>query len=332
MRAAWAIAVALALPLGACGGGGGGETTVGADASPREIAELASFHGLHSGQASATLIVNKLKTKELMTLAVSGGFKQLGEGGRPQFDLATTSQGRWNGRTIDFNSRLLVASDGAIVSYGLPARAQGYEIDASTLEQLRSKFDQAQADGGEGDTAACLEAAQEVDFARLVPDPKIEGRREEPDGTRVVLISGEIDIPRLQTTLVRVEEDSSCGAQIEALGLPSAAQLKAAIVDFKKGFGPRLTLAVDRQGIIRSLTTRFECARMNGKLFELQLDFSLGEVNRAIEVSGSIKGAPLERLLRKFGTSEEAALRAGSYKLLIGLLEGLGNGMVGRLP
>jgi hypothetical protein len=118
---------------------------------------------------------------------------------------------------------------------------------------------------------------------------------------------------------------------MEALGLPAAAELEAAKVDFKKGFGgPHLTLAIDRYGVIRELSTRFECARLNGELFELQLDFRLSEVNRAIEVSGSPEGGSLDNLLRKFGTTQGAVLQAGSSEAVIAFVEGLSRAMTGR--
>ena len=151
------------------------------------------------------------------------------------------------------------------------------------------------------------------------------------------MIAGEIDIPRLQSLLVGLAQDPACGAQVEALGLPPAAQLEAAKVDFKKGFGPRLTLAVDRHGVIRELSTRFECARLNGELFELQLDFHLNEVNQAIESwaieSAEVKaGKPLDDLLREFGTTQETALKAEGEEVAIAFLEGLGGSLAGRLP
>jgi hypothetical protein len=331
--AAWAVAIALASFAGACGGGSGGdEITVASNAGPREVAEIAGLRDVHSGNLEASLVVTKLKRKESISLRLTAGFKRLGEGDLPQAYVATTSQGLWNGRKIDFDSLLLVLSGKAMVSYGSAGKRKSYEIELSALEELKSKLDQARAVGGEGNLAACLEAAGEFNLDQLVRDPEIEGRRKESDGTGVILINGAVDLPRLHDLLVSLAEDPGCGAQMEALGLPSASALEGARVDFKKGFEPRLKLAVDRHGVLRELTTRFECARLNGELFELELTFGLKEVNQATEVYGSVEGESLDSLLRRFGTTKEAVLGADASEAVIGFLEGLGGVLSGRKP
>jgi hypothetical protein len=326
----WVCALALTMMVAACGSDGG-ETTVEADATPVEVAEVAGLQGVRSGVATVSLNASKLKTKESMTVSLSGSFKRLEDGEEPQIALVASSQGRWNDHTIDFSSRAVLA-DGGTVSYGKAGKEQLYEVEAPTLDELRSKLDQASTDAGQGDVGACAEAAEGADLSRLLRNPEVEGRREEADGTKVVLVAGDLEISRLRELLVELARDPSCGAQMKALGLPPAAQLEAARVDFKNGFGPRLTAAVDRHGVIRGLTTRFECARLNGELFELQFDFGLNEVNQGIEISGSPEGEPLDNLLRMFGTRQEAVLRAEGEEVLIGLLEGLGDAMTGRLP
>lgn len=322
--------------LAACGGGGGGatvdDTTIPPDAAPREIAEAADLEGVRSGRVGAELLVTKLKKKQVIQFRFNGSFRQLGEGSLPLFSMAASSEGQWNGRAVDFNSLLTVLPEHAVISYGRTEGEKSYEIETPTLEELRSKLNEALSGEGKGDVGACLEAARDFDFAQLFRDPKIEDRREESDGTNVFLISGKIDIPQLKRQLVKLAQDPECGAQLEALGLPPPAQLEAARVDFKKGFGPHLTLAVDRHGVIRELTTRFECARLNGEFFELQLDFYLQEVNQAIETAAVAKGEPLGNLLRELGTTQEAALHAEAEEIVIAFLKGLGGSLTGRLP
>lgn len=327
-----ATVLAIALTVGACGGGGS-EATVPPDATAPEVAELAGFDGVHSGAVEASLVITKLKTKEAISMSVGGRFKHLAEGDLPLVFMNASSQGLWNGRDVNFNSLLILLSHAGWARYGLGAGEKHYRIAPSTLEAFDSKFMQAQEGGAVGDVGACLQASQESDLAGLMRDPKIEGRREEGDGTKVVLVTGDLVIGRLRSLLVKLARDPSCGAQMKALGLPSAGQLEASRVDFKKGIkGAPLTLAVDRHGVIRELTTRFECARLNGEFFELQLDFSLREVNQAIDVSGSTEGEPLDHLLRKFGTTQGAALRAEGDAAVIAFLKGLGGAMTGRLP
>jgi hypothetical protein len=326
-----AIAVALAVSVGACSGGSSGEATIPPGAPPQEIAELAGLDGVHSGDAEANLIVTKLKKNEAISFRVNGSFKRLNEGASPELFMAASSQGQWNGHSADFNSSATVLPDKAAIAYGQGADEKSYQIEPSSFDGLRSKLDQARSEGGEGDLAACLEAAQGFDFARLLRAPKIEDHREESDGTKVVIVAGDLVISRLRSLFVELARDPDCAAQMKALGLPPAAQLETARVDFKKGFGgPRLTLAVDRHGVVHELSTRFECARLNGEFFELQLDFNLREVNRPIEVSDSVEGDSLSDLLRRLGTSEEAALKARGSEAVIAFLEGLGGALVGR--
>lgn len=328
-----ALAVALALAVGACGSGSG-ETTLPLDAPPREVAEVAGFSGVHSGSVEASLIVTKLKRDEAISFRANGGFDQLGEEPVPRFYVAATSQGRWNGREVNFNSLLRVLPSGAAISYGEGANQKSYEVPRPTLRGLKAKFEEAQGDGETGNVSACLAAAGEFDLSDLLRKPELEGRRKESDGTTVLLVKGAIDISALRNLFVKLARDPACGAQIEALGLPAAAKLEKARVDFKKGFGgPHLTLAVDRHGVIRELSTRFECARLNGEFFELQLNFNLREPNRATEVSSpGGEGKPLAGLLRQFGTTQGAALKAPGSAAVLAFLGGLGDALVGRRP
>jgi hypothetical protein len=320
--------------LTACGGGGGGEAaqSEAAAALPREIVESLGLRKVHSGHLEASLFVTKLKEEEGLSLRLIGSFQQLGEGATPQFSLDMTSQGDWNGHLADFNGQLTDFSDKASITYGPTEGEQPYRIETSTLNALGSKLREARAEDGKGNLLACVEAVRGLDFAHLVRHLKAEGRRKEPDDTKVAVMSGEVDVPRLQGLLVRMAQDPDCGAQIEALGLPPAPQLEAARVDFKKGFGPQLTLAVDQRGVIRQLSTRFECARLDGELFELQLDFNLQEPAGVIESPAVGGGEPLEKLLRQFGTTQDAALTASGEELVIALLEGIGGGLSGHLP
>ncbi|MFL5833527.1 MAG: hypothetical protein ACJ76B_06065 [Solirubrobacterales bacterium] len=328
-------ALALALLLSACGSDSGtdsDEITIPSDAPPGKVAGLAGLDGVHSGVAEVNLLVNKLEEEEVISIRVSGGFERLGEGSAPQLlFLEASSNGEWNGRSVDSSASLNVHPEKAQITYGKAAGGESYETEAATINALMSKFAQAHLSGGRGDLGACLQAAHGFDFAQLLRDPEIEDRREEPDQTKVTVVGGDLVISRLRELLVELDRDPACGAQLAALGLPPAAALEAAKVDFKKGFGgPRLTLAVDRHGVIRKLSTHFECARLNGKVFELTLDFGMREVNRAVEVSAGSGGKPLDSLLRKLGTTEEAALEAQGAEAVTALLEGLAATLTGR--
>lgn len=324
----------LATALGACGSDSdSSDITIPADATPREVIEAAGFQGVHSGVVDTNFVVTKLKENESMSLRLTAGVDRSEEGGSAPFYLAISSQGQWNGRSIDFNSLLVVLANAAVVNLGSGVEQEPYRIGSSTLKNLRLKLSQSQQDGGSSDLSACLQAAQEVNFARLMRDPEGRTGREEADGTEVVLVVGDIEIAGLRDLMVKLADDPACGAQMKALGLPTADQLEAAKVDLSKGIkGAPLTLAVDRHGVIRELSMRFECAELNGNFFELQFDFKLGEVNQAVEVSGAIEGKPLDDLLPKLDTTMAAVLRAAGDEAVIAFLEGLGGAVSGRQP
>lgn len=329
---ALAIVAALAGTAVGCGRGGSGEITLASDATPREVAEAAGFQGVHSGRVNTTLILSKKGKGESISVRLAAGVDQSPEGDASPFELGLTSQGRWNGHPLDFNSQLVVLSNRAVLHYGSVGAEKAYKVGASTLEELRSKYEQAQADGDQGDLSACLDAAEEFRLAEVLRKPEIEGHRKEADGARVVLLSGPVDLPRLHALLNKMARDPNCGAQLQALGLPSAAEIESAKVDIGRGYVPTWTAAVDRHGVIHALSVRFDCARMKGEIYELELNFSLGEVNQPIDVTGFIEGAPIDALLQRFGTNLESAMRASGSEAILAFLQGLGADVAGQTP
>lgn len=323
------IAVALAAAVGGCGGDD--EGTIASDAPPQAVAEAAGLDGVESGMVEASLFITKLKTKEALDFHLDGSFGQRDESSPSQLAMVAGAQGQWNGRSVNASSRLTVLADRAVIAYGTAAGERSYEIDAATVDALRSKLDRARSEGGSGDPTACLQAAEGFEAASLIREPKIEDRQKEADGTQVIAIAGDLVVARLRHLLVKMAQDPDCGAQMAALGLPPADALESAKVDFGNGIAaPLLTLAVDGHGVVRELSTRFECARLNGEVFELQFNFWMREVNRSTKVTAGPGGEPLDHLLRKFGTTEEAAMRAEDAEAMIAFLGGLGDVLSGR--
>jgi len=324
---------AVAMGLVACGGGSSsGEITVNPE-KPQELAEEATLDGVHGGQTEVVfLLINKSK-EEKLAIRPRGYFKRLGEGGLPQFQVAVSSVGRFDGHNVGFNGTLTLMPAQMGFVYGPAYHEQPYKSDKATFEALRSKFEEAQKEGGEGDAMACIQAAKGVELPQLIHNVKREGEREYSDGTRVFLVGGDLDVDRLIDVLVQMAEDPACGAQMSALGLPSAPELKAAKTILKGQIEEaRATFSVDKHGVLRDLGFKLDWKNPHGESMELSLEFRLRVINTNPEIYFYPEGKSLNALLGNFGTSTETALRAGGTEDVIGFLKGLAGGLIGQPP
>lgn len=334
MRRTWTralgapIAVA-ALALAGCGGGGG-EETIGARTSPRAIVGAANLRDIHSGEFEITSL--STINGETLDMLFDGRFRKLGEADLPLFQVSSNSLTRLNGRSGEFNGRLFFQSDGAVLVFGPAFREQSFAPKPVALKKLKMKVEEAQREGGQGDIAACIEAAQGVHLPQLLRNLKSEGRSEGNDGTPLFSVAGDIDLSHVTAAIMQLAEDPDCGAQMQAIGLPAVAELDAvsALVQGQKDEA-RATLAVDRRGVLRDLTVY---VKLPAPKFELRFHWALRSVNQPVEIyslSGSEKHRPVDALLRKFGTDLDAATQANGREVVLGFLEGLGAGLGGRV-
>lgn len=324
---------AAAIGLAACGGSSTGETIAVNPKKPQELLEDATVHGVHSGQTEVIFILTNRSKDEALTVRPRGYFKGLGEGGLPQFDMTVGSSGHFNGHKVDFTGSMVLLPTRAGFVYGKAYRELPYRTDKATLEALKSEFEEAQEEGGEGDVMACVRAAEGVGLPDLIHNVKREGDREYSDGTRVFLVGGDLDLDRLIDVLVQMAEDPACGAQMSALGLPSAPELKATKV-FLKGHlkEARAIFSVNKHGQLYDLGFHMAWKSPRGDSMELKLEFRLRVINTNPEIYFFSEGESLDALLRKFGTNAETALRVGGAEAVIGFLRGFAGGMTGRLP
>lgn len=325
------LVVVTALSLAACGDSG--EDTVVTPDNPKGLAEEAGLDGIHSGHVESLLAIGNRSRGETIHMRLIADFKGLGEESLPQFHVSLSSQGLLGGRTVDFNGSLILLPSEALFIYGRAYRERPYQPDNVTFKELRSKFEEAQEEGGEGDVTACRQAAEGVELSRLVRSFKSEGRRKDPDGTPVFLVSGDIDVPRLIDLLVHLAQDPACGAQMRALGLPSAPELEAARARLEgRVKEAQATLAVDKDGVLHDLAVHVEWKNLQGESLEIEFEYLLREANKPTEVFISPGGKPLDVLLHKFGSSQAAAIQAGGPEAVVGFLKGIAGGMTGQLP
>jgi hypothetical protein len=329
MFALAAVLVAGALLLSGCGGGGSGETTVNGD-SPKELLEVANLRGIYSGDFQGTFKLIHLGKVETIYIRVSGEFAKSGDEALPQFRVSTSSKNVRNGRTSEFNGRLFFLPQETVFVYGPTFGEQPYKPDASIVEEATTKVEAAQKEGGKGDLSACSEAAEGLELESLMHNFEFEGHRQESDGTAVFVVGGNLDVPGLIATLRKFGENPGCAAQLRAVGLPLAQELEAA--DAGKLEATNVAIGVDGHGLLRSLSLLANFKDPAGESTQLTLTGSLWNVNRKVQVIGSATGRTLAALLRRFGINLEEALQAEGDEIVLGLLEGFGGALTGRMP
>lgn len=323
------LLLSVAAGLGACGGAGAEETADLSAATPRELAESANFRGVHSGEVEIQLEIDRYKPgkPEEINMRILGNFLGAGEAGLPEFDVAIESKGPISERNVDFGGGLLLRSDYAVANF----EKQTYEPDDATFEDLKSKFEEAQSAGNEGNAMACVEAAQGIELSRLVHNFKNEGVNEYFDGTHVTFISGELHVPNLVDALIHMQEDPACGAQLEAAGVPPPAQLEA----IKKSIEGRVKeapvqLMIDKHGLLRNLIAKALGKNAKGEMVEVEFDIRVLSVNETTELATAHGSTPFSQLLKVVGLSEDPLAEADGGEIVTGFIEGIGNLLTGR--
>ncbi len=295
--------------------------------------EAASLNGIRSGVAEVVFEILDTDQKNSLVLHLALGFDRRGQEGLQPFFLSIGSTGRRDGRFFEFNGRLFYAPAAATLVYGPAFKEQTYVPDRTEFESFKSKLEVAQEEGGAGDISACPGAAAGTSLESLIRAPEYKGITKDPEGTRLFLVGGEVNVPGLTDLLVHLAEDADCGVQMKAIGLPSPTELRTMGAELgQHAEDGRAILGVDKHGLPRSFEATLDSASSQTGKAELKFDFSLREVNEQVEVPAEAAGKPLDPLLQKFGVESEAARQAGGDELLLGLLEGFGGGAAGRLP
>lgn len=318
--------------LAACGSSG--PVTISGDTPPVEMLEAANLDGIDSGVLEATFETRNPGTENGYVMHMTVGVDRRGKGSVPPFFVTMGSLGRRDGQRFEFNGRLFYSTTAATLVYGPAFKEETYALRGSEFEKFKAKLETAQAEGGRGDASRCLDAAGSVSLASLIEDPRYVGSVASPvEGPRLFRVSGQIDVAAVVRLLVKLAETPECGAQLNALHVPAPTAIKALGAALaSRGEAGRVVLGIDKHGLLRSVEATLDLKRQSGESIELKLLFSLREINQPVDVPASAPGKPLAVLLKKFGVSSGAALRASGDELLIGLLEGFGGGATGRLP
>jgi hypothetical protein len=325
------MALVAASLIAGCGGGSGGrETSEGLPASPAGKAEAANFDGVHSGEIELALEIDRYKKKpEEINMRILGNFMKAGEEALPQLDLAIESNGDLAGHDVKFLSGPLLRPEKWIVNFD----GKVYEPDQATFKDLKSKLEEAQQEeGGAGNAMACVEAAAGFGVSDVVHHVSFEGKGETLDGKKVETVGADLDASAAISELIKLGEESpGCKAQLEAVGLPPAAELEELEKELKGSLtAARLTLSLDKHGLVRYFKILANVELPGSEELEVELVMRLNRVNEVTELPNTHGSSPYAALLKQFGLSSQDVKQADAGEVYTGVLEALADRLFGR--
>ena len=324
------VAAMLCMGVVAGCGGGGGTTSEALPASPSGKADAASFDGVHSGEIELALEIDRYKKHtEEINMRILGSFIKAGEEALPQVDLAIESNGDLAGHNVAFLSGPLLRADKWIVNFD----GKVYEPDQASFKELKSKLEEAQGEaGGEGNAMACAEAAAGFDLTEAVHHVSFEGKGETLDGVKIETVGADLDATAVIDELIKVVEESpGCKAQLEAVGVPPAAQLEELAKELEGSLtAARLTLSLDKHGVARYFKILANVELPHGEELEVELVMRLSRVNEVTELPNTHGYAPYAALLKQFGLTSQDVKQASAGEIYVGVLGALADRLFGR--
>jgi hypothetical protein len=317
--------------LAACGAGSGGDdSVVEVPASPKGKVEVANFNGVHSGEAESTLRIRQEGEKpEEFNLRILGPFLKAGEEALPQLDPAIESNGDLAGRHVEFLSGPLVRAEKWVVNFD----GKVYEPNQKAFEGMKAKFEDAQEEeGSEGNAMACIEAAEDFEVTDILENLSYEGPGEALDGAKLQTVGADLDAVAAIDELIKLSEGSpGCKAQLEAIGVPPAAELQELEKELERSLADaRMTISIDKNGVVRDLKILAHVEQPRDEELEVELAMRLNRVNEVTSLPLAHGYSPYPDLLKQFGLDEEDVEQADAGEIYVGILEVLSDRLFGR--
>jgi hypothetical protein len=326
-----AVFAALAALLSACGGGGGGSSE-----DPQSVIENATFEGVESGTVDLSMNVNAEGDHGgNLKLELTGPFQSTGKKSIPELALALKANGEADGESIDINGGLTVLGDRAYVGYD----GKNYEVDPTTFGFIKSGFEEAEQEGEKegagGEANACRQAATSMNLDEFVEDLENEGG-EEVDGVKTTKLSGDLDPKGAVDAIIKLLETPACASELEAAGPLPLDELKKQeneLTDAIKTAHADIYVGEDDH-IVRKVTADVTVEpKGSGEKSEIELEFTLGEVNEQQTIKAPPNAEPLEKLFGELGINPLELLglmEGGGTEDLGGLLEGISGAIGGE--
>jgi len=319
-----AALAALAALLSACGGGGGGSSE-----DPQKVIENATFEGVESGTVDLTMSVKaEGEHGGNMKIDLTGPFQSTGKGSLPELALALKANGEADGENIDFEGGLTVLGDRAYIGFD----GKNYEVDPTTFGYVKSGFEKAEQQGEKesagAEANACQKAATSMNLEEFVDNLENEGG-EEVEGVKTTKLSGDLDPKGAVDAIIRLMETPACSAELESAGpLPfdELKELEGEITGAVKQAHADIYVGEDDH-IVRKVAADLTVEpKGSGEKAEIELDFTLGQVNEQQTIKAPANAEPLEKLFGQLGINPLELLgmmEGGGSDDLGGLLEGI---------
>jgi len=319
-RGSWVGAVlVIAITVASCGGKAAEDRS---DGGSRQEVDIPFLDRVRSGEIEATLRFYDPGTEDHLDMRLIGTF--LGAGGEslPLVDFGAEASGVMGAETVDVNTALIATRDRAVLTYD----GDTFETDRHTFEALEASFGGALGRGGPSDVAACLEAAGQIEFARIASQDTPPAESKMVDGTPVRVTSIDLRGLALASVLRRLREDPGCGDQLRAAG--SMTRVLEEVEDaLESEVGEvEATLALDGKGRMRELSVHVALHSHRKSGAEADLLIRLMQVNEITELPPCHGERPLSALIRKLGFNPLESIEKERAAGLIGLLEGIYGG------
>ena len=314
-----AALVALTTAFAACGGSGGSD-------DPQQVLDEATLEGVESGSLEVWLSTNaEGATGGDLDVTLSGSFQDSDADDIPELAMTASAKGNAQGEPVDFEGGLTLLPGRAFVNY----EGVDYEVDATTYSFVKSSFEQAQNQGGEGnpaDLTACQEAAEGIAVADFVDNLRSE-EGVDVEGAETTKVSGNLDTGRAIDALIKLAEDPACSTQLEAAGPLPIDELEEAKSELtgsvKKA---QVEVYVGDDHIIRRVAAdlTIEPEGTSGEKLDVDFEFTLSGVNEEQEISAPANTKSLNAFFQKVGINPVELLElANSGEGLGELLEDL---------
>jgi hypothetical protein len=308
-----AVLVALATALVACGGddngGGSGE-------DPQKVLDQ-TFSGDHEKVNSGNLSIkfNLEATGDdggTLDAELSGPFESEGENKVPKFDLtANASLSGSQDDDFSFDGSLTSTGDAAFIGF----EDTDYEVDQSLFDRFKQQVESATGQGGENEQSSqqLLDALGIKDPQSLLTNLTNEGT-EDVEGTETTHISGDLDVAKTVDAFKNLISNASLLGQLggSTSELPDPEDLDQVTDAIKEAHFDIYSGTDDH--ILRRITIALSIEPPSGSTdkVDLDLDFTLGQVNEPQTIEAPSGAKPFNDLLQELGVPAAALGQLGA--------------------